>query len=432
MSAVCDRFSRRAVESNWWPPDGRRPGVPLSERLIEILTRATVEVLRPHVGASTIALLDRMGSAANAPRGLAELIVSQLGAAGALRSKDIRSIVFAALKQDEKINLCTVLDLPTGDPVRTLGGAPLDKIGNKLELLFNWFHVPFETEDRIEEEETRRTSPVHKLHDHQRTAFLDLRRCLAEPGGAVLLHMPVGAGKLRIAATALVDLYRSEPDGRVMLWLAHDPALCSHAFNELEDAWRTLGSRNVILYRHYGCHRSRDLNEVADGIVVADVRHLAQDAGTSALERLGGRTRVVVLNEAQQADAAAYTRVLQALGPSQSRALVGLSAAPGSVIRSARKDASHEALFPSRRVTLQMPDPIDYLQSEGLLGRLVLEQISSPTSEPLALEDGDLDVSAYALAELADDRDRNSCILEKVRAEVADGANVVLFATSAA
>ncbi|MGW5837958.1 DEAD/DEAH box helicase family protein [Methylorubrum extorquens] len=169
-----------------------------------------------------------MGSPASGPRGLAELIVRQTGAAEALRTKDVRDIVLAALDPDEREDLCRVLGHPRGDTARTLKGAQFDRIASHLELLFGWLAVPFETEDLRDEEETRQAPPAHKLNDHQRSAFRDLRRRLDESGSATLLHMPVGAGKLRIVATALVDLYRSEPDGRIVLWLAHDPALCSH------------------------------------------------------------------------------------------------------------------------------------------------------------------------------------------------------------
>lgn len=73
------------------------------------LARTDVEALRPHVGSPTIALLELMGTPASGPRGLAELIVRQTGAAEALRTKDVRDIVLAALDPDEREDLCRVL-----------------------------------------------------------------------------------------------------------------------------------------------------------------------------------------------------------------------------------------------------------------------------------------------------------------------------------
>jgi len=271
----------------------------VSIKLVEHLSRNNSDSLIPLLGEDTITLLKEVGNDALNPRGLAYLVVSTHGDEGVLRNRDIRKFLFGKLKEDEGTALCEYLGLPTYTPYMTLTSADFDNDPRNAEMLMRWFDVSYEASDRPtqESEGSRKAIASHKLRSHQIVAYRKLRHKIADPTATTLVHMPFGAGKLRLVSTAVLDLYRSEPDGRVIVWLAPGEALCDEAFTELREVWNQLGSRDVTIYRLYGKRPIPDLDSLANCIVVADITKLERD--NVGLMALGQKTRVVVLGDAE-------------------------------------------------------------------------------------------------------------------------------------
>lgn len=405
----------------------------MSSLLVDVLAKVPAANLESFVGRPTTTLLQRLDSPARSPQGFAELIVNQMGAAAVLRTDELRRLVLASLAPEEAARLCKLLDLPQADPVNTLCSVPFSRSEEQLELLFRNFGVSYEPEDDRDEEGTRRSSPRQKLYRHQEVAFRELRSQAGNGATGVLLHMPAGAGKLRIAATTLIDLYRSQPENSITLWLSHETALCRQAFEELERVWRALGSRDTTFYRIYGTYRPPALDSIQDGIVVADIRRLLdQDIGGPVAARdFGKRTRAIVLHETMQADTVVYRAAFDALQVSSSCSLIGLSAASGRLLHATGKTASLRTLFPGKTVSLPGPDPLGYLRAEGFVGQLTFETEPGRSASDLTLEVGELDISAEARATLTTDVERNVAILRRVVSEVEGGGNVILHAASA-
>jgi DNA repair protein RadD len=164
--------------------------------------------------------------------------------------------------------------------------------------LHEFFGVPYEPEEAEDKPSIATLIPPYILFDHQQRASLLIREKLGTGRRRVLLHMPTGAGKTRTAVTTLVDVLRSEPGGRVIVWLAHSEELCDQAFDEACRAWAALGSREMTVYRHYREHRIRDFREVTDGIVVAGLQLLYRDslARQGEILDLARRVRVIVMD----------------------------------------------------------------------------------------------------------------------------------------
>nr|GFD26577.1 hypothetical protein [Tanacetum cinerariifolium] len=142
--------------------------------------------------------------------------------------------------------------------------------------------------------------------------------------------MPWGAGKLRLVATAVVDLYRSERDGQVILWLTPGEALCDEAFNELRAVWEHLGSRDVTIYRLYGNRETPDLGSLENCIIVADIAKIRSEE--SDFNELGKKARIVIFGDAAHISKPAGANILSNLSRESSLSLVAISAASGAEI----------------------------------------------------------------------------------------------------
>lgn len=400
----------------------------VGSKLVEHLTRCDTTVLIEQLGDATLKLLERMGSDAVTPNGLAELVVYAYGEEGVLRNSRIRKLLFAKLTPDEGAHLCSILTLPTYAPSVTLAGADFENDRSNADLLFRYFNVYAEQEP-ILVESTQNSAASHQLREHQADAYRKLRRLISDPTAAALVHMPFGAGKLRTVATAMLDLYRAEPDGRVVVWLTSGEALCEEVFAELNAVWLQLGSRNVTAYRLYGSHPIPDLNNIKNGIVVADIDRIV---GNSGLVSLGRRTRVVVLGDAESLKLGKVSALLEVMSQEAEFSLIGISASSADVIKARATLSAIAARFAGFCISIEDGDPIGLLQRLGDIDRVIVEvkDIASPTLD--GVDFSGIDIPQNIVELISKDVDRNHAILDLVleEAKLTTGT-VVLYAATA-
>lgn len=400
----------------------------MATKLVEHLARCDTASLVPLLGDATMALLERVGNGAMVPLGLAELVVSSYGEDGALRNPAIRRLLFSNLEGDEGRVLCDLLGLSAAAPLMTLTGADFDHDPHNTEMLFRSFGVPYEAEDVRDLESSRKATASHKLRGHQADAYRKLRRKIADPAACALVHMPFGAGKLRLVATAVLDLYRSEPDGRVVVWFAPGEALCEEVFNELGEMWQQLGSRDVTLYRLYGDRPIPDLGNLGTCIVVADIEKFTEN--TPGLTELGRNTRVIVLGDAEHMGHPLTAAVIEKMSEEGAFSIVGISATPGNVIDESPSRKAIGMRFSGSCIHIENEDPVGLLQAAGDVAAISIE-IRNPPKNNIPADDSGLDLSSEASIALSMDVDRNEAILELLLAEAKTASKIVFFATTA-
>lgn len=211
----------------------------MSKRLVDALARAGVPALYTVAGKAAVDLLERIESRVLSAHGLAQLVVDRYGASQALSAPEIRALLLPALRRDEAETLAGLLGLDRLDPFAALEAIDFSRSEERLASLHAFFNVVYEPPEASEEKASAVTETgSYTLFPHQRRASLEVRAVLARPRARVLLHMPTGAGKTRTAMTTIADLLRGEPDGRVVVWLAHSEELCDQAFDEAAKAWR--------------------------------------------------------------------------------------------------------------------------------------------------------------------------------------------------
>lgn len=409
-------------------------------RLAEHLARNETSELTSLLGSQTIELLGKLGPEATSPDGLAYFIVSVHGERGALRRRDIRSLLLSKLNKSEATELCHLLQLPIISPLQTLSGIDFGAAPGSIELLERWYGVP---SDDIEvplqsSEGSYKAVASHKLHAHQLNAYRELRRAIAHPPCSVLVHMPFGAGKLRLVATAALDLYRSEADHRSIVWFAPGAAMCEEAFLELQEVWRQLGSRDTTILRLYGDHPTRDLDQLGGAIAVVDILRLSKD--DPALKDLGSVTSVAILADAESLTHPVGAEIVRKMSAGGTFSVIGILATSGAAIPVGPARSALKAAFSDACITVAADDVLqslrelgEFVDIEATVVPLVRPSATStPTSAPSDLSSSDsLDFDHNYVSELGKNVERNESLLTILRSESAGKGRVIFYATTA-
>lgn len=409
-------------------------------RLVEHLSRHDALALAELLGPSTMGLLGKkLASSAISPKGLAYFLVKVYGEQEVLRRPEVRELLLSKLSLEEATGLCELLQFDPISPHQTLQGINFDTKRN-LELLGTWYGIEsdeFPVSIQLPEG-SQKAVAAHKLRAHQLSAYRELRRSMTNPS-TTLVHMPFGAGKLRLVATAALDLFRSADDDKSVVWLAPGPAMCEEAFLELREVWKQLGSRDITLLQLYGDYPTRDLDRLGGAIVVVDIHRVSKD--DPALQNLGASTAIAILADAQDLVHPVGAEIIQKMLAGGPFPLVGVLATSGDAIPqgSCRDDLKRAfttcITVADEQATLQaLRDFGDFSQVAGAVVSLTGAPAPSTTgvSPPQATEGSSLDFDPAYVSELDSNVERNESLLNLLQKESQQSGRIVFYATSAA
>ena len=289
------------------------------------------------------------------------------------------------------------------------------------------------------EQHTLHLSPRYALFPHQRDAVERAGLALAQHPHRVLIHMPTGSGKTRVAMNVIADhLRQHEPS--LVVWLAYSEELCDQAVQEFQRAWDVLGNRELPVHRFWSAYNA-DIGAARDGLVVAGLAKTYRFGTRSirALASLADHTSMVVLDEAHVATAETYSLVLSVLsdkGPNTR--MLGLTATPGRTWNDIDADEELATFFNRKKVTLRIEgynNPIDYLVDEGYLSctsfrSLFYDGGYTPSKRDLARVEESLDMPAHILRLLALDEQRNLVIVRELEELATTHTRIILFAAT--
>jgi hypothetical protein len=381
-------------------------------------------------------LSTKLRPGAISPKGLAYFFVSVHGDHKILQRPDIRALLLSKLSQAEATELCELLQLPVISPHQTLTGINFDTPRN-LELLDRWYGVDTEFVGAPAHpiEGSQKAVASHKLKVHQLNAFRELRRAIASPS-ATLVHMPFGAGKLRLVATAVLDFFRSADDDRAIVWFAPGAAMCEEAFLELRDVWKQLGSRDTTLLQIYGNYPARDLDRLDGAIAVIDILRLSKD--DQALQKLGATTSVAILADAEDLVHPIGAEIVQKMSTGGQFSVVGILASSGAAIppgprRDLLKSAFSGGCITVAETELQsLHDVGDFMHIAGSIVHLTIAEsaVTTVAGLPHASDDSSLDFDEAYVSKLENSVERNDRLLALLQEEAQKSGRIIFYATT--
>jgi hypothetical protein len=384
-------------------------------------------------------LSKKLDPRATSPRGLAYFLVTVHGDREVLRRQDIRVLLISKLTQEEATQLCEFLQMPAISPHQTLAGFNFNTPRN-LELLGTWYGVESEESEEPAQlpEGSQRAIATHKLRAHQLRAFRELRRAIGSPV-ATLVHMPFGAGKLRLVATAALDIFRSADDDKSVVWLAPGAAMCEEAFLELRDVWSQLGTRDITLLQLYGSYPARDLDRLGGSIAVIDIHQIAKKG--PALQKLGAGAALVILADAQDLVHPVGAEIIKQMSADGPFPLVGILASSGAAIpegpgRNDLKTAysNYITVAAQDEGLLSLRDVGDFKHISGSVVDVIGAQPPDESSAGSlrASDESSLDFDSAYVSKLDNNVKRNENLLELLKQESRRSGRIVFYATTPA
>lgn len=415
-------------------------------RLESIFYRLDEVAFEEILGSQTIRILKILNNNFISTKKLRELISEAFSPEIFLLEKKYRAVIIDLLKLEEAELLGKLLNISsssTTDLYEKLKQRTVvrgSKLEEKLFRFFNLYVPPTETVIDVPSRFT--TEGKYQLFIHQRNVSRKVKLHLENEPYRVLLHMPTGAGKTRTAMNIIADHLRvNEPT--VVIWLATSEELCEQATSEFDKAWNYLGNRKLDIHRFWGNH-SLNLKDIKDGFVVAGlpkmVSAISKGDGIDFISKLANKCSLVIMDEAHQAIAPTYSRVLNALfyiGQNKNKALLGLSATPGRTWNDIDADKELAIYFNKRKVTLKVDgyiNPVDYLVDKGYLAKAEYKQLIHNSESITENEIGTVvesnDIPKKVLNKLGQDEQRNIKIIQAAEDLLSRHKRIILFAPS--
>ncbi len=411
-----------------------QPGFSFSD----VIDSAPIDLVHSWVGSATARLLSAIDPSGGED-GLRRAARNAIDVESLIAEQDSRSSLLKLLPQDKQRELLGRLGLSDdGDPQEALLG--LRWAARELRGLHGFLGLVDDRAPDVAVGPRRVAVPGYGLFDHQRQAARRVRAMLYEGERRAILHLPTGGGKTRTAINLVAEHLR-ENEPSVVVWLARGHELLEQAAQEFEKAWASVGNRPVDVVRYWG-DASVDLDDLSDGAVVLGLDKAAAEVKTDArfLDRLAVKTTLTVFDEAHQAIAPSYRRVVDALTLRRDASCLGLTATPGRTWSDIDADARLAEFFARQKVSLEIDgyaNPVTALVDEGYLARPQFRTVADTSGMELSPADRralarSFDLADDLIAKLADDTQWNLLVVRTVLELAERHSRILVFGASVA
>lgn len=252
-----------------------------------------------------------------------------------------------------------------------------------------------------------------------------------------LLQMPTGSGKTRTAMSVVTSYLRKNKNSFV-IWLAHNEELCEQAISEFKASWSINGDRDIQLLRFFKNYNPDIIQKTKNhnGVfMVAGLKKMYNRANKEIvfLRMLSDRASLVIIDEAHQAIAKTYKKILEVLVQGGVK-LLGLTATPGRTWNNLDEDKKLSAFFKKKRVVLLKDNAIKYLTKNGYIAKPKYQPLEyemdelSPTDKR-SIESA-LDMPPGVLEKLANNLKRNIMIIKQIEELSEKHKRIIVFATT--
>jgi len=406
----------------------------------DLISRADTSWLQDQVGEMSVRVMQAFEEKGINAQNLRKVFLSLVSPYDLIANQGKRNSLFEFMRVEEATELSLTLGLQ-GDPFQALCSLQMSRGSEKFETCCAFFGLAPEVRvAKKESPEVERVSAGYALFEHQQMAVQSVEQQLTKKPNRVVLHMPTGAGKTRMAMHVVCQHLNKNPK-TVVVWLANSEELCDQAADEFVKAWSFLGNRDLNLYRYWG-GRAFDFSSLEDGFFVGGFPKLYSLAKRQVTElaALGDKSSLIVVDEAHKVIAPTYEAIIEGISARKfSMPLLGLTATPGRTWNEPDADKQLADFFQKKKVTLQVPgykDPVEYLVKSGYLAEPEFRRLQYVSDKLTAYEiknlAEDLDVPASILKKLAGDERRSVLIIRELESMLDRHSRIIVFATTVA
>lgn len=375
-------------------------------------------------------------------KNLKELALGLIEPYEMLTNTKMRQKIMSVLHTTDAITLARNLNIKNNNSVyQGLRNVRIPKNSSIENALLNFFDVVRPPEIiTVKKPTIEMVKPEAGLYDYQREIVDNALDHLDKSPYRVLIHMPTGSGKTRVAMR-IIAKYILKHESAVAVWLAYSEELCEQAIEEFKKVWSGVGNRSVNVYRFFG---KNEINlqdkQNYDGILVSSLKKMYEASksrdGGRFLSVLASMSTIVVMDEAHQAVAKGYNYVLRQLVERYSGTkLLGLTATPGRTWNYPDVDLELATFFNKKKVTLNVKDPIKFLVKKGYLSDMTVSKLEHKDVVFTKQEQADIikgkEIPKYIRDKIATDVKRSRRILQKIQSLIQDNhSRIIVFAAT--
>ena len=276
-----------------------------------------------------------------------------------------------------------------------------------------------------------------RLHKYQQSVKSALSRFLVGDNkqNSIMVQMPTGSGKTRVAMESIYDFLRltyNQRENFSVIWLAHTDELCEQAVESFEMGWSKLGSFEVNLLRLWGGNMGR-IPDIPDGINFAVIS--LQSAYSMMRTRnqhvedlfteLRKNTKLLIIDEAHISKANTFESAINFLCKHGTKK-IGLTATPGRHGLNSDNEETIELarFFEGNKIDISSEfgevNAIDYLQNQGILSKVEQEPLLTNLTIKLNLNQQEKlangeDLSQDIIKQVVNDEERNNTIIKHLQ-----------------
>lgn len=411
----------------------RAPGIPFHQ----VLDSAPLGYVRELLGESACTLLDLLNGGSADEEMLRRVAASSISPEQLIAQPQERADFLTMLPEVKLHELAERLGWGGASNAGTFLGK-IDWTADQRRALLGFLGLVIDRASDIPTAFRRTTSPAYAMFPHQRRAARRIRELLYSGERRTVLHLPTGVGKTRTAMNLICDHLRDH-EPTVVVWLARGRELLEQAAVEFERSWGALGNRDVSVIRMWG-DTPADLEGISDGIVILglDKAVSAAKSDRTFLDRLALNATLTVFDEAHQAVAPMYSRVVEALTLRRDASLLGLTATPGRTWADISADEQLSQFFARQKVMLEIDgydNPVTALIEQGYLARPDFQTVAADSGVELSQRDQRAIAAAFDIPEalveqLATNVQWNLQVVRTVLDLVKAHRRILLFAAS--
>ena len=262
----------------------------------------------------------------------------------------------------------------------------------------------------------------------------------------VIVHMPTGSGKTKTSIETVLDYWKTNNPSSFIIWLAHTEELCEQAFEKFTELWGLRGQNENKIYRLFGDHNPI-IDDKKSGILIVgykklyNIKNSLSDDVFHNVSKIKKNTSIIILDEAHLTVAPTFNESIEYIQRSDITKIIGLSATPGRGLND-EENRMLASFFNENKISLsdenynEITNTIKYLQDNNYLAKINAKEVASnftyelSSDEKNAISTQVTDFSDNVLRALADDEQRNLCIIAQIAEQARQNKSIIVFACS--